>query len=339
MTTYPDTPPTIGDDAAHPAAAAGWPWLRRCVADPEDFLGSYWATRPCLEPGPESRFADLLTLGELDRLLAMGAIRNVRGRPLRVRMLKKGTPMPPDAFAKASAAEADPSLAIDCERVARLLRMGGTLVVWAVDEVAPGLFDLCGGLEHELAHHVHANVYLAPPQTQGHTAHYDPHDVIILQVSGRKHWQVYGRAPDVSGRPELAAIGPAARPSIDTVLTSGDALYIPRGWVHVADTADDISLHVTVGITPALVRDLLAHALQNPEVRTRLDRPLPPGFPASAGPLASALADASQLLASALSEPDTARAVSADFARRWQQLERRSPAGLVAGAIDSMRQE
>ncbi len=339
MTAYPSISTSVRDPGPASAPMAGWPWLSRCVADPEDFLARYWATQPYLEPGAESRFTDVLTLQEFDQLLAMGAIRNIRGRPLRVRMLKHGTPMPPDAFAKTSEAETEPSPAIDCERIAGLLRMGGTLVVWAVDEVAPGLFELCGGLEKELVHHVHANVYLAPPQTQGHTAHYDPHDVIILQISGRKHWRVFARVPDVSSTPELVTMDTAARPVVDTVLTSGDALYIPRGWVHVADTADDISLHVTVGITQASVRDLLTQALRHAAVREHLDRPLPVGFTGNVLGLAPVLADASQFLATGLRDPETARAVAADFSRVWRQRERRNAPGLIAGAIDSLRQK
>jgi bifunctional lysine-specific demethylase and histidyl-hydroxylase NO66 len=334
MTAFPRTPAGLCD-LPEPATTTRWPWLSRCVADPEDFLASYWATRPYSEAGAGSRFAGVFTLEELDQLLATGAIRNTNGRPLRVRMFQHSKRMPPAAFSMAAEAEDEPS--IDCERVAGLMRMGGTIAVRGVDKAASGLFELCGGLENELAHRVHANVYLTPPRTHGLNPHYDPHDVIILQISGRKHWKVFDRVPGAPGSSGSVDLEPDTRPAAETVLTPGDVLYIPRGWVHVADTADDISLHVTVGITLASVRDVLSHALGHPAVRARLDRPLPAGFTADVLPLAPDLADASQALAAALSDPDTARTIAADFARLWYHKQQRNTPGLIAAAVEDLR--
>jgi bifunctional lysine-specific demethylase and histidyl-hydroxylase NO66 len=319
------------------ATITRWQWLSRCVSDPEDFLASCWATQPYLEAGAESRFSDILSLEELDRLLAMGTIRNSPGHIQRVSMIRQGKQMPPDAFTRDS--QIGPSLAVDCERIAGLLRMGGTVVVRSVDEMTPGLFHLCGGLENELIQPVFANVYLTPPQTHGFTAHYDPHDVFILQISGRKHWRVFDPVPHAFGASAIVDIDPVAHPVVETVLTPGDVLYIPRGWVHIADTADDVSLHVTVSIRLASARDLLMHALNDPAVGERLDRALPTGSPENVLPLGSELADISQFLASAFNDPDTARAATADFSRlRREKLKRNTP-GLIAGAIEGLRQK
>ena len=32
------------------------------------------------------------------------------------------------------------------------------------------------------------NAYITPPENQGFAAHYDTHDVFVLQVSGSKRW-------------------------------------------------------------------------------------------------------------------------------------------------------
>jgi bifunctional lysine-specific demethylase and histidyl-hydroxylase NO66 len=42
----------------------------------------------------------------------------------------------------------------------------------------------------------------------------------------------------------------AEEPVIDTVLRPGDALYLPRGYLHAAEALGDVSCHLTVGIHP-----------------------------------------------------------------------------------------
>ncbi len=85
-----------------------------------------------------------------------------------------------------------------------------------------------------------------------------------------------GRADEVAA----TAQGPAA---LDVVLAPGDALYLPRGWLHSAPAQDASSLHLTVGIRAltryALVEELFALAAEDqrlragPAVRHRRRRP------------------------------------------------------------------
>jgi hypothetical protein len=43
---------------------------------------------------------------------------------------------------------------------------------------------------------------------------------------------------------------------IDTVLADGDALYLPRGWVHAAQALDTTSIHLTIGVSATTVLDV-----------------------------------------------------------------------------------
>ena len=45
-------------------------------------------------------------------------------------------------------------------------------------------------------------------------------------------------------------------PVIDTVLSEGDAMYIPRGWVHSAQAMDSTSIHMTIGISAVTALDV-----------------------------------------------------------------------------------
>jgi hypothetical protein len=159
--------------------ASDWPWLGRCVADPADFLSTHWTVRPYLEPGACSRFGDIFTIEEFDRILAMSALGNIPGMMRRVTVLKDGRYAQDDAFTKARPITHGQAPAIDCKRIAKFIRAGATIVLNTIDEATPGVFDLCSGLERELSHHVGANAYLTPPRSQGQKIHYDSHDVIV----------------------------------------------------------------------------------------------------------------------------------------------------------------
>ena len=56
-------------------------------------------------------------------------------------------------------------------------------------------------------------------------------------------------------------------PIIDAVLTPGDCLYLPRGYLHAASALGDISTHLTIGIHTrtrhAVARTMLDRALRD----------------------------------------------------------------------------
>ncbi|KAL7440856.1 hypothetical protein ACHAXH_004326 [Discostella pseudostelligera] len=123
-------------------------------------------------------------------------------------------------------------------------------------------------LESEFGCQVGSNAYLTPLISQGFAPHYDDVDVFILQLEGFKRWRVYApfskreTLPRESSRDytesEVEEMGNGEL--MDVVLGPGDLLYIPRGWIHQAETvrapsnhktkvngiADDHSLHLTV---------------------------------------------------------------------------------------------
>ena len=88
------------------------------------------------------------------------------------------------------------------------------------------------------------NAYVTPPSSQGFAPHYDTHDVFVLQISGEKHWLIHAPVhPDpLSTQPwteHRAAVARAATasPSSTRCCAPGDALYLPRGWIHSATAA------------------------------------------------------------------------------------------------------
>lgn len=75
----------------------------------------------------------------------------------------------------------------------------------------------------------------------------------MLQVEGKKEWHLYPPRTDNEKLPRESSgnfhpdeIG---APSASIILSPGDMLYFPRGWIHQAKTVPDChSLHITVSV-------------------------------------------------------------------------------------------
>ena len=134
---------------------------------------------------------------------------------------------------------------------------GCSVVINHADETCPYLAALCQDLQKSLPH-AYANTYLTPPDSQAVPPHADDRDVFILQIYGKKQWQVYKTIPvpypyphEQVGKgglevPPQVLEGPCL---IDCVLEAGDVLYMPRGYVHQAQTVSNApSYHVTIAL-------------------------------------------------------------------------------------------
>ena len=143
------------------------------------------------------------------------------------------------------------------------------LVLQGLHRTWPPLVDFATDLASDLGHPVQVNAYITPPENRGFAAHYDVHDVFVLQVAGHKRWHVHepvvlNPLPDQPWQQHRAAVAARAaeQPLIDVVLEPGDALYLPRGYLHSADALGEVSIHLTVGVHPVtrhhLVQQLVA---------------------------------------------------------------------------------
>ena len=108
------------------------------------------------------------------------------------------------------------------------------------------------------------NAYVTPPSSRGFDAHFDTHDVFVLQISGEKHWRIHAPVlvDPLRTQPwdeHRAAVARAAthEPVIDAVLRPGDALYLPRGWIHSATALGATSVHLTVGMSAYTRADIV----------------------------------------------------------------------------------
>lgn len=84
-------------------------------------------------------------------------------------------------------------------------------------------------------------------------------EVFIIQLEGTKNWKVwknYIKNPTYSMQ-EVLIQDELHEPEMDILLEPGDILYIPSGTPHIARCIDDYSLHMSIGIIPIKIHDVL----------------------------------------------------------------------------------
>ncbi|MEV0428988.1 cupin domain-containing protein [Micromonospora sp. NPDC050495] len=279
MTTTHLVPPGGHGRPAVPSAAAAA--LARCVAvEPAKFAADHWGRSPLLSRAAElsnpAGFRDLLSPADADELLSRRGLRT----PF-LRVAKDGQLVPAARWTGGGGAGAEIGDQVLDEQILALYADGATLVLQGLHRIWPALVDFARDLGLALAQPLQVNAYLTPAGSQGFATHYDTHDVFVLQVDGRKHWRIHPPVlPDPlekqpwGGRADEIAATAEGRPALDVVLQPGDALYLPRGWLHSAQAQEASSLHLTVGIRAltryALVEELLALAAEDPRLRAGL---------------------------------------------------------------------
>lgn len=151
------------------------------------------------------------------------------------------------------------------QRAIDAYRNGATIVANQLHLVMPTIARLCRGLEAWLHQPFQANAYLTPPGNQGFGAHFDVHDVFIIQVAGRKAWKVYQPSIPLPYSEQMEAVRIDGRnPTLDVVVGPGDLLYLPRGWIHEGRAVDgEASLHFAIGMVSFTWGDLLAMTLRD----------------------------------------------------------------------------
>ncbi|NOL42024.1 cupin [Kribbella sandramycini] len=305
------------------AEAVDRPALRRCVVNVDEFANSYWGSRALLTHAPDlpAPYDDLFSLPAADELLSRRGLRT----PF-LRIAKNGVVVGDSQFTGPGGVGADIPDQVRDDKVAALFADGHTVVLQALHRTWPPLVDFATQLSADAGHPVQINSYLTPPESRGFSAHYDVHDVFVLQVAGEKHWTVHEpvHPNPLRNQPwtdHSTAVAAAARdkaPVVDDVLRPGDALYVPRGFLHSAKALGGVSAHLTVGLHTLtrylLVQELTNLAANEPDLRTALPLGFDPTDPAQLDQL---LPHLKQLLINHLTAATAADLTPALRRRTW----------------------
>ncbi len=305
--------------------------LSRAVSvDPATFAAEHWSRAPLLSRAKQlpAAFDDLLSLAQVDELVADRALRT----PFFRTVSDGGSlPVPVQTVTAGARRIAD---VVDPDALAAQYAAGATLVLQSMHRLHPPVARFCQQLAAELGHATQCNAYVTPGgRHQGFDFHHDTHDVFVLQVSGRKRWVVHEpvlRLP-LPSQPQAGAhlVAEGAEPLLDVELEGGDALYLPRGYVHAALTTDEHSVHLTVGVLSTTWYDVLTDAvsLAAEDASFREALPVSP-----AGLVGAALPEFLRSAAAWLEQLPPAD-VEAAVRRRLARAVRPEPLGLLAGSV------
>lgn len=216
--------------------------------------------------GAPGRFRQLLDWEALARLLENHPL-----EPPRLHIVKAGKPIPKERYLR----HLGEMVRIDGGALSLLLDDGATAIINVVDDLVPAIAALADEVGESLIGRPAVNLYATWRSDSGFNAHSDFHDVIVLQLAGRKQWTIYKPTRTNPLRGDAFEPVPAGTdPDLVEVLEDGDLLYLPRGWVHAPVPLDEPSLHLTISVTHptgAGFLDWLADELKEvPEVRAAI---------------------------------------------------------------------
>ncbi len=221
----------------------------------EEFFRDYWGKKPVLLPGGAGnrrpRFG-------WDRFNTLFHIRP-HWTEANVKLIMNSQPVDPDFYMEGQG----PRLA-NVRQVENFLAMGASLVVDAVERIAPDIATLTDMLARRFGAAASANFYASFQGVQAFASHCDTHEVLALHCEGEKRWRIYQNRAD---NPLTTLTGEGAQQAIDAAKGAvmmevttrpGDLLYIPRGFFHDAIATDTASLHLTFGFAPLVGKILFA---------------------------------------------------------------------------------
>ncbi|MFJ9690876.1 JmjC domain-containing protein [Kitasatospora sp. NPDC101183] len=232
-----------------------------------------WEREPFVSVGLDD-FGDVFSLAAAERMIHTGL-------PLTaVRLFRNGEQLPGDLYRRdrGTSPRSREGLA-DGGRITELVAHGATLVLEELQTHSPEVSAFAAEVSRATGYEVDSTAFLTPPGARGVKPHFDLLGVFLRQLHGSKRWRV---SPPVKRWPNrVQAVDPAevAPPVLDVVLKEGECLYIPHGFVHVGDTTDEPSLHLTIGLSGVswekVLRTLVTAAADHLE---ELREALPPAF-------------------------------------------------------------
>jgi Cupin superfamily protein len=225
----------------------------------KEFLQQNWGCQFLHVAGPKDKFKALFSWNLLN-----SALEQNRFEPQRLRLYRGGNEIPSERYLEFPPIQGrNVGRRIKMRGLMDELRRGSTLILNYADEISPTLRDLAISLERIFRRYIIANLYIAVGSDNGFALHWDDHDTLIVQVSGRKRWliyeakstdPIYAQAPP---RPDSNDI-----PVWDGLLEEGSLFHIPRGWWHVAYPVNDPSLHLTITVKSHTGHDMLRWVME-----------------------------------------------------------------------------
>ena len=235
------------DEQPHPRGAAALPRLLG-TTPVKDFAADVWGQRPHLANAGD--VSDLFSSAVVDDLIS---VRGLRAPFLRI--AKDGRTFADREFTTGGGVGASVSDQLNDELVWRHFEAGATLGLQGLHRTHEPILRFTQALAADLGHPCQVNAYVTPPQNTGFADHFDVHDVFVVQVEGEKRWRIREpvwplplRDQTWDRHREAVAAAAESEPLDEFVVTPGDVLYLPRGFLHSATALGEVSIHLTIGV-------------------------------------------------------------------------------------------
>ena len=234
----------------------------------DEFLAGPFGRTPIHVPGAKGRFRHLLDWDALARLLECTPLDAPQ-----LAVVKAGKTIPQERYFRTQKG----IKRLDGGALSLLLDTGASALINHIDDLVPAIAQLADDVGDRLGARSAVNLYATWRTERGFDAHWDGHDVIVLQLAGRKEWPIYRPiVADPVHNKVLDEVPPASELEQVHTLADGDLLYLPRGWIHAPSPLDEPSLHLTISITRPTGADFLEWLAAELESDARVRAAVPP---------------------------------------------------------------
>jgi len=178
-----------------------------------------------------TRGESLLPWHDIETMISMRSFDDMQ-------VMQSGMPLPPQLYT-----------ATDMSDFHDILAQGASVVLRQIQLNIPQIQWLATAIERQMGFTVGVNAYLSFSRGGAFKPHWDKHDVLVVQLHGRKAWRLWDgkfKNPIESSSNAKYEISDAHSEELE--LSPGDALYIPRGEAHAASVSAGASVHLTFGL-------------------------------------------------------------------------------------------
>jgi Cupin superfamily protein len=219
------------------------------------------------------RYSALLTWPALLQMIARGEHPSSLAEFV---LVKESQVAPPERWLKPnSAGEGN---VVDVSKLLVFLNHGFSLSVARINDYAPHLKVLCQNIRSALHEQIKVGAIVTTGKGGAFKLHFDPEDLIILQVEGRKRWKIFGPpvVNPVAGMKSTVTPPPEDTLLFDEILEAGDFLFLPAGNWHRCENESPRSLHLGIFFQPPngldVAKALTSKFLSDEQIRMPLTR-------------------------------------------------------------------
>jgi ribosomal protein L16 Arg81 hydroxylase len=186
------------------------------------FFEDFWEKKPLhIKRRNKDYFSELLTLDMIDDYLTTKGLQYPE-----FQIVKDGKTLTP-TLKDFQNEHSSRSRFADITSLLDHYSIGATIIFLALERHLKSVSSLCLGLQAHLNIPTQANVYLTPRTSKGFKAHFDTHEVFILQVEGKKRWKIWDSEIDLPLKHQQYLFEDSQEnkpPNMDITLEKGDTL-------------------------------------------------------------------------------------------------------------------